>query len=236
MQCALPAVRYTGCRLNAARQTCVAITAHTQARLTRIHSAFCRRLQMQPPLYEDISDDETQPGSNGDFAIMVPPIAITAPSPIVVEKFSPAPSVNGSSYSSSSSSSATTSSSSASNGTASSGTVTKMTRLKSASVQEPVNTSVATSTITSCVNDTRSEEARSVWSITIGSITFTTPSSPPAERFTLKDRDERVHFRACAEKNMVLNIGGKQFLHVPPGVRTKDGSDLLPVTKTDRDV
>ena len=39
-----------------------------------------------PPLFEDISDDETQPGPTGvtvDFAIMAPPIAITALRPIV---------------------------------------------------------------------------------------------------------------------------------------------------------
>ena len=182
-----------------------------------------------PPLYEDISDDETQPcptGVTGDFAMMAPPIAISALRPIVplaVEKFSPirAPSVSGSSSSSSSSasssassSSSATSSSSASTGSAKSGTGGKMTHLKPSSVQpEPVNTPV----VTSSVKDTRNVEARSVSSTTVNSITFTTPSgsSPPSEtsreRLTVKDRDQLLHLRACGEKKMVLNIGGKQF-------------------------
>ena len=175
-----------------------------------------------PPLYEDISDDETQPGPTGvtgDFAMMAPPIAISALRPIVVEKFSPirAPSVSSSSSSSSSSasssassSSSATSSSGASAVTEKSGTGEKMTHLKPSSMQpEPVNTPV----VTSSVKDTRIVEARSVSSTTVNSITFTTASgsSPPSERLTVKDRDQLLHLRACGEKKMVLNIGGKQF-------------------------
>ena len=171
-----------------------------------------------PPLYEDISDDETQPGPTGvtgDFAMMAPPIAISALRPIVVEKFSPirTPSVSGSSSSSSSSasssassSSSVTSSSGVSTGMEKSGTERKITKLK-LSVQEPVNTSVVTSTTTcttsTSVNDTRIVEVRSVSSTTVNSITFTTPSgsSPPSERLTVKDRDQLLHLRAlCGKK------------------------------------